>query len=102
MKKYLCISLFLCGCATYHPAVESVKSQTQYDADSKTCIEQGKQRSRDAAWSSEGMTKTLGIGLFGLLAAVPMAATDKSDYNKSPKEMADECMTAKGYKLVKD
>lgn len=79
MKKslLLLILLSLSACAPYQTKLATpAKDQAKYKSDVKECIENGLKR-RDQS------------DFFG------------PDSNKTPREMADECMVLKGYNVIK-
>lgn len=77
MKKSILLLLLVTACAPYKPNLASQpKDMVKYEADRSSCIQQGRDRKNKS-------------GMFG------------ADSFKAPKEMADECMAAKGYDVVK-
>jgi hypothetical protein len=78
MKKLVLLLLAVTACAPYAPKLASPpKNQAKYEADTKFCILQGRER-RDKSEM-----------FFG------------EDTWKTPRDMADECMAAKGYAVVR-
>ena len=104
MNKFIislsCLILAGCGLNTYQPPLsEQPKDAAKFESDRKLCIEEAKQRVRNA--STPGRALTVGaLGLVGA-AATAAAAGEEDDYTKSPLTMTDECLIKKGYKLAK-
>lgn len=92
--------LLLTGCAHYVPSVSnSPKNQLTLSADIAAC-EKDKEKRMAEAFKNHKSDAAL-MGGFGLAgAAIVHSNKDpEDDYFKTPKQMIDECMTAKGYKI---
>lgn len=104
MKKtafaMLCASLII-GCATYVPTVSNPpKDQATLDADIATCEKEKEKRMENASNNHQGDNAIMaGFGLLGA-AVVNSKHNPNDDYFKSPKQMIDECMAEKGYKIT--
>lgn len=95
----------LSGCmSSYEPRLSApVKDTEAYANDLALCKEEAKRRQLNAAYSPEGLAKGTVIGGFGLAGSgiVSMTSRDNDDYHKAPTTMVDECMSTKGYAVVK-
>lgn len=81
MKKSLLFLLMLIGCvphyADYQPTLnKQPKDLVKYDLDRKFCLADANSRKNNSTWGQD-------------------------DFTKFPREMVDECMTKKGYDVVK-
>lgn len=86
--------------ASYHPQMSKpVTNQVKYESDRQECLQQAKSRQFKAIDENQG--KTLAIGTFGLVGYAMVSAGQEDDYSKAPTTMVDECMTLKGYPVVK-
>lgn len=103
--KSAAIICALSGCmSTYEPRLSApIKDTATYTKDLAFCKDEAKRRQLNAAYSSEGLAKGTVIGGLGLAGAglVSMTSSDNDDYHKAPTTMVDECLEAKGYKLVR-
>ncbi len=105
--SFLLFIITLPGCAdmsSYHPQLsEQPKNAAKYESDRMICVAQSRERQKKAVSDYQSSGRWLMSGAFGLAGGAVDKATASSDadYNKTPMQMADECMSAKGYKVVK-
>lgn len=82
----------------YQPHFVQEQKNKNLELDRKTCESEANQRFKQA------INNHRGEGAFGLLGFAVIDAVsprDKNDdYYKTAHQIADECMTAKGYKLA--
>lgn len=106
MKPYLVLFLLLSGCmSVYEPKLSSpALDHDRYTADLDLCRQETHDRIINAGYSPEGVAKSSIIGGFGLIGAVGIATTsdNNDDYNKTGFTMIDECMSKKGYNVVRN
>lgn len=91
------------GCATgvYTPSLaEPVSNKAQFEKDVQECNAEQERRHEISAQEHSGdNTLMAATGLLG--SAVVMSKSDTNDdYYKTPGEIIDECMTARGYKIA--
>lgn len=106
MRKYLimgCLLLAGCGRVTkdYQPQLsEMPKDAVQYEIDRKFCIsDAGLRIERSGENHQDDERAIAGLGVIGY-AIASANADPNDDYFKTPGQIVDECMTAKGYKVV--
>lgn len=112
MKKILFLGLLLTGCANsesgYRPQLsEQPTNIDAYESDRLICIRQGGEKWEVARQNYVSSGNTIGSA-FGLIGGLAQAGVDEghiqanrhADYYKMPSGLADECMTAKGYKIA--
>lgn len=109
MRKILLIGALLAvsACGRYDssyqpklakPAADPVK----YEADRQACfgeVSVRQDRAQKEYRESGRHTAGAAFGILGSAVDIGTADPDK-DYSKTPMQMFDECMTAKGYKVV--
>jgi hypothetical protein len=96
------VTLSACGDVnTYRPQVSSSPAKGKYDKDVAKCISEGKEKHQRAvdAYTSGG--NSLWAGAFGLAGSAVGSQVGSADYNKSTYDFINECLEAKGYRLVR-
>lgn len=105
MKKLqlLMVLLALSGCVgKYHPElVTPAEDADKYEADRRQCVYAAQKLTHEADTKYRARNMLgVGFGAIGILAGRSIQPTEEK-YAKSSRQMVDECMTERGYDLVK-
>lgn len=108
MKQSYCflfaatITLSACGDVNaYRPQVSVSPPNSTYEKDVTQCITEGKERHKQAVDSYVSSGNFLWAGTLGLAGSAVGSKIGSDDYNKSTYDFINECLEAKGYKLVR-
>jgi hypothetical protein len=96
------VTLSACGDVnTYRPQVSISPANSTYDKDVAQCISEGKEKHKQAADAYVSSGNFLWTGTLGLAGSAVGSKMGSNDYNKSTYDFINECLEAKGYKLVR-
>lgn len=97
-------ALILSACGdvnNYRPQVVSSPAKSNYERDVAKCVSVGQEKHKKAAEAYASSGNALWSGAFGLAGSAVGSQVGSADYNKSTYDFINECLEAKGYKLVR-